>query len=174
MRRLILLRHSKAVPHTGRDDYERALTEGGRQDAERIGQFIARKGLIPDLAIYSSAERTRETAKIVEESWPRRVKSLAENGLYEATRETILAWVRRLPDKAAVAMIVGHNPGVADLANLLVDGGAEDDRLRMAGKFPTSAFAVIDIPVEKWADVEPRTGRLVRFTAPSDLALKRA
>jgi phosphohistidine phosphatase len=174
MRRLILLRHSKAVPHTGQDDYERALTEGGREDADRIGQFIARKGLIPDLVIYSSAERTRETAEIVEESWPRRVKSLAENGLYEATRETILARVQSFPDTAAVAMVVGHNPGVAEIANLLAGGGDENDRLRMAAKFPTSAFAVLDFPGEKWADVEPRTGRLERFTAPADLALKRA
>jgi phosphohistidine phosphatase len=174
MRRLILLRHSKAVPHTGRHDYERALTEGGEEDADRIGQFIAREGLIPDLVIYSSAERTRETAKIVEGSWPRRVKTVAENGLYEATRETILARIRAFPDSAGVVMIVGHNPGVAELANLLAGGGEEDDRLRMAAKFPTSAFAMLDFPTEKWADVGPRMGRLERFAAPSDFALKRA
>ena len=174
MRRLILLRHSKAVPHTGRDDYGRALTEGGRADAERIGQFLARKNLIPDLVIYSSAERTKETAKIVGECWGRHVKSVAENGLYEATRETILARVQDLPDKAGAVMIVGHNPGVAEIANGLAGGGVEDDRLRMAAKFPTSAFAVIDFPVEKWADVQPRKGRLERFIAPSDFALKRA
>jgi phosphohistidine phosphatase len=174
MRRLILLRHSKAVPHTGRDDYGRALTGGGREDAERIGQFLARKNLIPDLVIYSSAERTRETAKIVAESFPHGVDSVAENGLYEATRETILARIQNLPDKAGAAMIVGHNPGVAEIANVLAGGGVEDDRLRMAAKFPTSAFAVIDFAVEKWADVEPRNGRLERFVAPSDFALKRA
>ena len=71
-------------------------------------------------------------------------------------------------------MVVGHNPGVAEIANLLAGGGEEDDRLRMAGKFPTSAFAVLDFPVEKWAQVQPRMGRLERFTAPSDFALKRA
>jgi phosphohistidine phosphatase len=174
MRRLILLRHSKAVPHTGRDDHGRALTEGGREDAERIGQFLARKGLIPDLVVYSSAERTRETAKIVAENWGRRVKNISENGLYEATRDAILARVQGLPDRAGAVMIVGHNPGIAEIANIFAGSGAEDDRLRMAGKFPTSAFAVIDFPVQKWADAAPRKGRLERFTAPSDFALKRA
>jgi phosphohistidine phosphatase len=168
------MRHSKAAPHTARDDYRRALTEGGRGDAERIGQCLARKGLIPDLVVYSSAERTRETAKIVVENWGRRVRSVAENGLYEATRDAILARVQGLPDEVGAVMIVGHNPGIAEIADVLAGGGAEYDRLRMAAKFPTSAFAVIDFPVEKWADVEPRKGRLERFTAPSEFALKRA
>jgi len=174
MRRLILLRHSKAVPHTGRDDFGRALTGGGREDADRTGQFLARKNLIPDLVVYSSAERTRQTAKIVGESWGRHVNSVAEDALYEATRDTIFARIQNLPDEASAVMIVGHNPGIAEIANLLAGGGADDDRLRMAAKFPTSGFAVIDFAVESWADVEPRKGRLERFVTPSDFALKRA
>ena len=111
MRRLLLLRHAKAAPPAGGDDHERALTDRGREDGRRIGDLIAARGLVPDLLIYSSAERTRETAEIVATNWPKRVKSVAEDGLYEASRQFMLLKIRTAPDRAGVVMIVGHNPG---------------------------------------------------------------
>ncbi len=80
MRRLLLLRHAKAIPSTGRNDYDRALIERGRRDAAQIGAFVAETGMIPDLVIYSGAERARETAAIVLKAWPRRVEARAEAG----------------------------------------------------------------------------------------------
>lgn len=168
MRRLLLLRHSKAVPSPGRNDYDRALIERGRRDAAGIGAFVAKSGMIPDLVIYSSAERTRETAAIVLKAWPRPVESRAEAGLYEATRQAIQAIVRALPDTAPNVMLVGHNPGVADLANNLVGTGAKSDMLRMAGKFPTSGLAILEFDVDRWRDVAPGSALLARFATPDE------
>src|SRR3954468_11290847 len=117
MRRLLLLRHSKAAPHAGSDDHGRALTEGGRQDARGVGELIASSGLIPAIVIYSSATRTRETAKLASSRWPKPPRLVEEGQLYNASRATILALARALPDEAASAMIVGHNPGIGELAN---------------------------------------------------------
>jgi phosphohistidine phosphatase len=168
MRRLLLLRHAKAAPAGGDDDYARALTERGREDARRIGDMIGARGLVPDIMIYSSAERTRETAEIVAANWPRRVESVADHGLYEATRHFLLERARAAPDRAGVVMIVGHNPGIGELAALLVGGGAEPDRKRMGGAFPTSGLAVLDFDRPSWSEIAPHSARLVRFVAASD------
>jgi len=170
MRRLLLLRHAKAAPSAGARDHERALTERGREDARRIGDLIAARGLVPDLVIYSSAERTRETAAIVAANWPRRVASVAEDGLYEATPQFIFMRIRAAPDRAGATMIVGHNPGIGELAAQLT--GGEQDMSRMGGGFPTCGLAALDFPVEHWAEVAPRAGRLVGFVTPADLVLR--
>jgi phosphohistidine phosphatase len=170
MRRLLLLRHAKAIPSTGRGDYERALIERGRRDAAAIGAFVAEAGLIPDLVIYSGALRARETAAIVLKAWPRPVEARAELSLYDATRPAISAIVRALPDTAASVMLVGHNPGMADLANNLVGAGPKNDIAHMAGKFSTASLAALDFDVERWRDVAPGSARLTRFVTPDDVS----
>jgi phosphohistidine phosphatase len=167
MRRLLLLRHAKAAPFTGRDDYRRALTERGRDDARRVGELIAASGRGPELLIFSGAERTRQTAEIVAARLSGRVESIADNGLYEATRQYIFMKVRALPDRAGVAMLVGHNPGIGELANLLAGSGG--DRARMSAKFPTCALAMLDFSIERWADAAPGAACLVRFVTPGDI-----
>lgn len=169
MRRLLLLRHAKTIPATGRNDYERALVDRGRRDAAGIGAFVAESGLIPDLVIFSGAQRASETASIVVKCWPRPVEVRAELGLYDATRFAILAIVRALPDDAPSVMLVGHNPGVADLANHLVGRGAKSELQRMAAKFPTCGLAVLEFEVDRWRDVAPGEARLARFATPDDL-----
>jgi phosphohistidine phosphatase len=168
VRRLLLLRHAKAVPATGRDDHERALLERGRRDAERIGAFVAAISMIPDLMIDSGAVRTRETATLVSEAWPQPVEARAEPGLYEASRHVLQHIVRALPDAARDVMLVAHNPGLADLANHLVGKGARDEMLRMAGKFPTAGLAILEFEIEHWRDLEPGSGLLARFVTPDD------
>ncbi|MGD0641438.1 MAG: histidine phosphatase family protein [Roseiarcus sp.] len=170
----MLLRHAKTIPATGRNDHERALVERGRRDAAAIGAFVAQAGLIPDLVIFSGAARASETAAIVVKCWPREVATRAEPGLYDATRFAIHAIVRALPDDAPSVMLVGHNPGVADLANHLVGHGAKSDVQRMAGKFPTSGLAILEFDVDRWRDVAPGEARLTRFATPDDLGVKSA
>jgi len=170
MRRLLLLRHAKATPATGRNDFDRALVERGRRDAAGIGAFVAEIGMIPDLVIYSSAARARETAAIVLKAWPRPVEARAEAGLYEAARDAIQAIVRALPNTAQSVMLVGHNPGVADLANHLVGSGAKSDIARMAGKFSSAGLAVLEFDVDRWRDVAQGSALLARFATPDDVS----
>jgi phosphohistidine phosphatase len=169
MRRLLLLRHARAVPLTRTDDYDRVLTESGRDDARRLGDYMADAGLLPDRAIYSGAARTRETYEILSAAWPHPIEAEAQNALYEATRFLILGLLRELPASSRAPLIVGHNPGMADIANLLAGEGTAAERLRLAAKFPTCGLAVIAFDKPDWSDLSPRSGRLEKFVTPHDL-----
>ena len=169
MRRLLLLRHAKAVPPTLEDDYDRELTERGREDARRLGEFIAHADFVPDRAIFSGAARTRETCEIVAAALPRPIETVVENALYDATRFLILGLLRELPASARAHLVVGHNPGIGDVANLLSGEGPALERLRLASKFPPSALAVIAFDRPDWSELAPGAGRLEKFVTPHDL-----
>ena len=168
MRRLLLFRHAKATVATGHDDHERALIERGRHDAARIAAFLAASGLIPELIIHSGARRARETAEIARAAWPRLVEARTEPHLYEASRHAIEAIVRALPDGSASVMVVGHNPGLADVANHLVGHGAKFDLLRLSAKYPTAGVAALEFDVAHWRDVKPHSAKLACFATPGD------
>jgi len=169
MRRLILIRHAKAVPATGQDDFSRALAERGRDDAKRIALFVAERGMAPDALIASSAERTRETGEILAEHWPKRVDVSEELGLYDATRYMLFERARLLSDAQPHVALVGHNPGIGDLAVFLVGTGKRHDLERMAGKFPTCAVAALDFSVAHWRDIAPHSAELALFATPGEL-----
>ncbi len=97
---------------------------------------------------------------------------LNEHSLYDATRAMILKLARALPDDAGVAMIVGHNPGIGDLANHLAGAGVEADRQRMAAKYPTSALAILDFPVARWEDMSLGAARLAAFLTPAEASVE--
>ena len=170
MRRLLLLRHAKAEPPSVGDDFDRELTERGRADAQRIGEWMAVADMVPDHAIYSGSARTKATFEIVANAMPRAFVAKQENALYEATRPLILALLRDLPANSRASLVVGHNPGMADIANLLTGEGAESERLRMASKFPTCALAVIDFDQGDWKRIGPRAGKLERFVTPGEIS----
>ncbi len=115
MRRLILLRHAKSDRPAGVRDLERPLNKRGRRAAPAVGKRMAEEGLRPDLALVSPATRTRETwAAIKDELGAPPDETVPE--IYEAAAEDILAAIRGASEEAATLLVVGHNPGLGDLA----------------------------------------------------------
>ena len=169
MRRLMLLRHAKAAPSDGRGDYVRELTERGRADARAVGEIIAKSDLKPDLVLYSGARRARETAELVLKRLSHEVEAIEDNALYMASWLRLLALMRALPQAKKSVLVVGHNPGLGELAGQLAGDGPKGERLRMAAKFPTAALAALDFNTENWAGIEPRAAILERFVSPADL-----
>jgi len=168
MRRLLLLRHAKAEPMRA-DDFDRALTQSGRADAREIGRWIASSGVRLDRCLYSGAARARETYEIVAAAQPYEIEAVQQNAIYEATRFLILGLLRESPAHARAILVVGHNPGIGEVANLLTGEGAAAERLRLATRFPTAALAVLSFDRPDWSDLGPRAGRLERFVTPSDI-----
>jgi phosphohistidine phosphatase len=167
MLRLLLLRHSKAVPFTGSGDHQRPLTERGRADAARLGSYILDEKIVPDAAIHSGAQRTKETLAIAAAKLRPRVKISVAPSLYEAGRAAFLDVVRHGPDKAKSLLLVGHNPTIAEMASRLTGTVERGALAGLAGKFPTSALAVIDFDVDHWSEIDEGKGRLIAFATPA-------
>ena len=169
MRRLFLIRHAKTEPHVGRDDYARRLTDRGRADARRVAAALAARKMVPEVLVHSGAARARETAEIFAAEWKRKVELREEPGLYDASLASLLALTHALPNDHARVGLVGHNPGLGELATALTGSGAEPEMRRLAAKYPTGAVAALDFSVDRWQDVERNSAMLALYLTPSEL-----
>ncbi|MET9376715.1 SixA phosphatase family protein [Streptomyces sp. NPDC003035] len=164
-RRIVLLRHAKADwPQVS--DHERPLAERGRTDAPVAGRRLADTGISFDLALCSSAVRTRETWKLAVAELPHRPRTVYEERLYEATLGELIALLNEVSDDVENLLVIGHNPGMHALADAL-SGSADGDaltRMNRAG-FPTAAFAVVGFD-GSWKSVEHGVGKLLDYWAP--------
>ena len=164
--RLLLLRHAKSAWPEGVADHDRPLADRGRKAAPIIGAYMAREKLMPDLALVSPARRAQETWKLVREALLKRVAQHDAPEIYEVAAAQMLEALRTVKPGIRTLLIVGHNPGMEDLAALLTKDGDADAIGRMKEKFPTAALAVIDFGIEGWGDVAPGSGYLERFVTP--------
>lgn len=169
-KRLILLRHAKSAwDNPSLADLDRPLSSRGRKAAPLVGAYLARRGMVPDLVLTSSAKRTLETLDLVSAGWQTKPTVRKLKSLYLAMPREMLRRVQaagRGPDRV---MLVGHNPGIADLANWLCSHGKAEHRANLARKFPTGAVAVIEFDVEDWSEVDAETGQLIDFATPKQI-----
>ena len=163
---LYLLRHAKSAWDRPLPDHERPLAARGIRDATAAGKLLARQGWRPDLVLCSTAERTRLT-------WQRATDAGAAAGeiryveeIYEADTEDLLELVQQSSEEVGSLMLIGHGPGLPDLADVL---GARPEPheawARMDRKYPTSGLAVLQLP-GRWADCSPGTAELLAFEIP--------
>ena len=170
MRRLMLLRHAKSDWSTpGTRDQDRPLTARGREAAAKMGSYMARHALVPDLVVASPATRVVDTLALVLPAFTKQPKAVSDERLYETDAEETLKFIRQTPRSVHSLLVVGHNPSLADLASLLMASGDVETRQRLVEKFPTAALAVIDFPLDDWSKIHPHSGRLDRFVVPKAL-----
>jgi phosphohistidine phosphatase len=168
-RTLILLRHGKSAYPAGVPDHARPLADRGRRQAALAGEHIRtllhRGEAAIDLVLCSTAERTRQTLAASGLDAGTTVEYRDE--IYGAESDELLDLIATLPETAATVLVVGHFPGLPDLAEDL--SGPDSDRSALAAlarKFPTSAFAVLTVD-GPWSGV-PAGGRLIAVTIPRD------
>jgi phosphohistidine phosphatase len=170
MRRLLLLRHAKTErAEPGERDRDRKLTARGRTDAPAIGAYMARHRLVPDLALVSPATRAEETWELVATAFKPVPRVRKEARIYNASPQTLSALIGETRD-APTLLVVGHNPGLHDIAVQLVASGEADARERLREKLPTSGLVVIDFQFDEWSAVDRGSGRLERFVGPRLIA----
>jgi phosphohistidine phosphatase len=161
-KRLEILRHAKSSwADPVLDDHERPLNGRGRDAAELVGRHLRQTAPRPDLVLCSSAVRARQTVELLglEES----VDVLVEDELYGAGGADLMARLRRVPSMAATVLLVGHNPGIEQLARTLDRQG-----LASVAKFPTAALVVLALAIDAWPDLQPGTGQVESFFTPRD------
>lgn len=170
MRRLILMRHAKAarLGPTG-NDRDRPLEERGRGDARQMGAYLERMALVPDLALVSTAIRTRETWDCLSADWPK-VAVEYHDDLYGAEAGELLAAVRAVAVQDPQRLLVlGHNPGLHEFALALTASAATAATTSLADHLPTAGVVVLDFAVDAWNDISFRRGHLETFVTPRPL-----
>jgi len=169
MRTLILLRHLKSSwDDPGLPDHDRPLAPRGRRAGKRIRREIQDERIAPQLVLCSSAVRAVQTWQAIRAGVPERGRVRIEDGLYEASAESLLERLRSVPDAVETAILIAHNPGIGDLALGLTGTGDPHALARMHAKYPTGGLATVTFE-RSWADLEWDAARLVRFVVPRDL-----
>jgi phosphohistidine phosphatase len=166
VRFVYLLRHAKSSWESGVPDPERPLARRGRRAAKAIRRHVREQGLEPELVLCSTARRTRETLERIEPALGSPAVRI-ERSLYGASADELLDRLRAVPDDVGSVMLIGHNPGLQELALDLAEPEAEVQELR--AKFPTAALVTLAFPVRTWRLLEPGTAELVGFVRPRDL-----
>ena len=170
MRRLLLLRHAKSDWSVALPDNERQLNPRGRKAADRMGRYIQCEGLAPDKVLCSPAFRAAETWRLVQPCLKSKPKVEHIEALYDFGSGTaLLDIIRQSGGDAQTLMLVGHNPSVEGLANLLVGTGDPAALAGLQRKYPTAALAVIDFEIVAWHEIAPSTGTLTSFIRPKKL-----
>lgn len=135
-----------------------------------MAAWMVANSIAPDLVLCSTAERTRQTYEIVvPQLKPRPAKTLHLDSLYLADASSLLQAARALPAKVRHVLFIGHDPGMHDLAALLIGAGDPAVRAALRPKFPTAGLVVIDFDVGTWDEVGPGLGTLRHFMAPKRL-----
>ena len=139
MRRLILMRHAEAAAETGTGDHARPLTSQGWREARQAGEALAEVGL-PQFALVSDSRRTRETFEVVQDQLSVDVPHRFSRELYGASPRVILAATCDVPPTIRCLLIIGHNPGIADLVSMSSRDGSDDVLVAQAAHFATACF----------------------------------
>lgn len=166
MKELFLVRHAKSSwDDPTLSDFERPLNERGKRDAPFMGAHLADLGIKPDLIISSPAKRAKKTAKILAEALGYDLQKIEyKEAIYEASAQSLLYIVCQLPDSAKRVMIVGHNPGLTMLANILDD--------IVIDNIPTCGVVGVTFDTGSWSEACRMKGHTVMFDYPKKLSKK--
>ncbi len=170
MKTLCLLRHAKSDwtdPALG--DFDRPLAPRGRMAAPRMAAYLHDHGLVPDHVLCSTARRAMETWDLIAPKIAGKPQVETRDDLYLAGPVSLLETLQRAPRNAQTLMLIGHNPGMEILAEMLVASGSKKDRKRLAKKYVTAGLAVINFEIEDWAELATARGILDRYVRPKDL-----
>ncbi len=172
MRQLLLMRHAKSSWDDAKlSDHARPLNTRGRMAAMAMRRAMRDLGLAPDVVLVSSARRTLQTLEALE-PWDRTPLVAPMDSLYLAPPDQMLEALAGVSESARSVLLLGHNPGMHDLALALLGDRVEDfanpDIRRLAEGYPTGALAEFAIP-DTWASLAAGGGHLTRFLSPRDL-----
>jgi phosphohistidine phosphatase len=162
LKSVLLLRHAKSSwkqPELA--DHDRPLNKRGKRDAPLIGRLLKRKDLVPENIISSTAIRARATAEAVAKASGYKGEIVLNKSLYAAGPDAYLNIMHDLSDEYARALIIGHNPGLEELVEMLTG------EIHL---MPTCSLAHVKIRVDKWSDIDNKIkGKVAGIWRPREL-----
>ena len=163
MKSVLILRHAKSSwKHPELTDHNRPLNKRGKRDAPCIGKLLKNEHLVPEAMISSTAKRTRATAEAVAKAADYKGEVTLNRSLYAAGPEAYLDVLHDLSDDYVRVLIVGHNPGLDELVEMLTGE---------THPMSTCSLAQIRLHVDGWLDIDYETkGQLAGIWQPHDLS----
>ena len=167
LKRLVVLRHSKAAWPDGVPDLERPLAKRGHADAPEAGKWLLAHEVVPDFILCSIALRTRQTCTwVCDELGDLAPTPKLESGLYAAGAARMLAVVNHVPETVRTLLLIAHMPGVQDLVLRLASRDSDHEAyMDAASHFPTTGLAVFEVE-GPWAELDGQDARLTDFAVP--------
>ncbi len=161
MKTLLLMRHAKSSwKNSDLADHERPLKKRGRKDSAIMAKLLKKKDLLPDMILSSSAVRATETMEVILDTVKIKGKTKSKDVLYMAEPDTIIEKINSVPDEVERLMLIGHNPGLESLVQILGD---------KVESLPTAAIAIIILPINAWSELSTETeGELANLWIPAD------
>ena len=170
MKTLYLLRHAKSDwGNPALDDHDRPLNARGERAAALMGVHFAQQDYRPSMVLCSSARRTRQTLESLLPHLPGPPELVIEESIYLASCGRLLTMVQEIDDGQSRVLLIGHNPGIAELARTLAGSGERASLRRLAARFPTAASAACEFDLQHWRDLAPGIGHLLAYATPKDL-----
>lgn len=168
MKQLLIFRHAQAEKTApGGGDFERALSERGHADAQRMGAYLAQHKLEPQFALVSPAQRAQQTWADAAAKLERRPPTHDDPRIYNAAPDALLAVIATAPAKANLLALVGHNPGLHDIAMHLTASGDDGTREKLREGLPTCGVVLVSFDFSEWSAIAHGRGRLERFLTPA-------
>jgi phosphohistidine phosphatase len=168
MKRIYLLRHAKSSwDDPTLADEDRPLAPRGRRAAKVMARHLRRREIAPEVVLCSPSRRTRQTLTRIAPGLGKNADVQIKPELYAASAAALLEVLHEVPDEVDSMMLIGHNPGIQDLALSLARAGSESMRVR--NKFPTAALATLEFNAS-WRELAPGSAELVSFVKPKELS----
>lgn len=163
MKKLVIVRHAKSSwDDESLPDFDRPLNNRGERDAPRMAKRLKEKRVFPDIMLSSPANRALTTCRVMADVLQFSVNKIqTDKRLYHASAQEILDVLRQLPDRAddeEVVMLFGHNPGLTEFVNLLLDESIDN--------IPTCGVVGCIVPLDTWKDLHWRCGTIDYFDFP--------
>jgi phosphohistidine phosphatase len=168
MLRLMILRHARAATPEGVRDLDRPLDPAGRAEASRVGRYLGANGLLPNQVLVSPARRTQETWDLVRHSLPG-APDPVDAPIYGMSALQLMQLLRKLDRKDEAVLLIGHNPGCEELAQLLAGTGDPSVLKDLRQHYPPASLAVLDFNRANWSEIDHGGGRLERFVTPESI-----
>jgi phosphohistidine phosphatase len=161
---LYLIRHAKAEPFIeGTEDHNRKLVNKGEQRAVNLASWLSKKTPIIQELHFSSSIRTIHTAEIVSKVLPKTLMKFEDSKLYGATEEVLLNYLAFIDNKTDSIGIIGHQPGLKQLAMSLIISFSEGMEKALNKNFSTSNAISIGFNVKRWDQISNRSGILIDY-----------
>jgi phosphohistidine phosphatase len=168
MKRIYLLRHAKSSwDDPTLADEDRPLAPRGRRAAKVMARHLRRREIAPEVVVCSPSRRTRQTLTRIAPGLGKNADVQIKPELYAGSAAALLEVLHEVPDEVDSMMLIGHNPGIQDLALSLARAGSESMRVR--NKFPTAALATLEFNAS-WRELAPGSAELVSFVKPKELS----